>query len=178
MPSIFEPEHPFGIANRLIEYGILNRKPLSVAKLQCLLCCAHGWSLSFLDTPLVGESFLAAGNGPELASVREELACYAGVPILHKICEPVVPVGTQKIEVLVRDFKDNSGAVFAILANVWQSYGGMSEEWVLRLILKEGSPWHISRSRSRTTSHPEILESDFREYYNNSRVVYGTSRCI
>jgi uncharacterized phage-associated protein len=118
------------IANYILELADTDSdsEPITHMKLQKLLYYAHGWYLSFHDSPLFTERIQAWKHGPVVPSVYRAFQNCGSSPITSHV--PGVPV-----------ISPTDSNTKAFLSSVWQAYKRFSGVSLSSFTHQPGTPW-------------------------------------
>jgi uncharacterized phage-associated protein len=120
------------IANYFLELGRRDWIPIDPMKLQKLVYLAHGWSLLFLNKPLIREPIEAWRYGPVVPELYQEFKRFGGSPIT----QPAQMGPGESTSGLDQETK-------SLLEAVWERYKSLSPIQLSILTHEAGSAWDL-----------------------------------
>jgi uncharacterized phage-associated protein len=120
------------IANYFLELGKRDGVPIDPLKLQKLVYLAHGWSLFFLQRPLIREPFEAWRYGPVVPELYQEFRRFGGWPITD-LARGVPCESTHGIDQQTR----------SLLNAVWERYRHLTPIQLSMLTHEPGYAWDL-----------------------------------
>jgi len=124
------------VANYFLEMGQKEGILIDPLKLQKLVYLAHGWSLLFLNRPLIKEKIEAWRYGPVVPELYQEFKKFGASPITE-FARPVPLESTNGIDPQTK----------SLLYAVWQKYGSLSPIQLSVLTHEPGSAWDLAQRR-------------------------------
>ena len=143
------------IANEFITLASREAIELDPLKIQKLIYLTHGWSLAFLDRPLIEEAIEAWTYGPVVPEIYRAFRSY-GYSSIDKTLP--IPDNTTEIDEQSR----------RLIAEVWKTYKGRTGVQLSMLTHEPGYAWDVTRREqgdSRRFNSPtisnEMIKSEF-----------------
>lgn len=128
------------IANYFLELARRDGIPIDPLKLQKLVYLAHGWSLFFLNRPLIKEPIEAWRYGPVVPTLYNEFKRFGASPITDFArAEPLE--STYGIDQETKNLLDA----------VWQRYLALSSIQLSMLTHEPGYAWDLTQRRGEFT---------------------------
>jgi len=128
------------VANYFLGLAGRDRVPIDPVKLQKLIYLAHGWSLRFLNRPLIREPFEAWRYGPMVPALYEEFKRFGASPITA-FAREVPGESAYGIDPETK----------SLLDTVWKRYGSLSSVQLSMLLHEPGYAWELTRRRDALT---------------------------
>lgn len=141
--------NPICIVNEFIELAKKNGDNLTHMQAQKLLYIAHGYSLAFLNEPLLEEPVCAWRYGPVIPSVYYALRHNRSNAIASK-------APTTSVEPEVIDSKTES-----LLTMIYETYGKLSGVVLSEFTHRPGTPW----SQAMVKKENIISDASIKDYY-------------
>lgn len=124
------------VANYFLELGRRDWVAIDPLKLQKLVYLAHGWSLQFLQRPLIKEPFEAWRYGPVVPVLYQEFRRFGGWPITD------FAAGVPGESPYAIDHQTKS-----LLDAVWERYKALTPIQLSALTHEPGSAWDLVQRR-------------------------------
>lgn len=141
--------NPICIVNEFIERAKNNGDDLTHMQAQKLLYVAHGYSLAFLNEPLLEEPVCAWRYGPVIPSVYYALRHNRSNPISEKASSTsVVP---EKVD----------SKTASLLDLIYETYGKLSGVLLSEFTHRPGTPWSQAMAKRENI----ISDASIKEYY-------------
>lgn len=141
--------NPICIVNEFIERAKKNGDNLTHMQAQKLLYVAHGYSLAFLNEPLLEEPVCAWRYGPVIPSVYYALRHNRSNPISEKASSTsVVP---EKID----------SKTASLLDMIYETYGKLSGVLLSEFTHRPGTPWSQAIEKRENI----ISDASIKDYY-------------
>lgn len=141
--------NPICIVNEFIERAKKNGADLTHMQAQKLLYIAHGYSLAFLDEPLLEEPVCAWRYGPVIPSVYYALRHNRSKPIVEK-------AASTSLKPEVVDSKTAS-----LLDMIYGTYGKLSGVELSEFTHRSGTPWSQAMEKRENI----ISDASIKDYY-------------
>lgn len=120
------------VANYLLELGKRDGVPIDPLKLQKLVYLAHGWSLVFLQRPLIKDAVEAWRFGPVVPALYREFKRFGASPITDSTAV------AGPAETLDADSR-------ALIDAVWDRYKALSPIQLSMFTHERGYAWDLAR---------------------------------
>ena len=141
----------FDVANAFIAIAKKEGRTLTNLQLQKLVYIAFGYFAGLMNDRLFPETIEAWNYGPVIPDLYHELKQYG--------------VGAVTDALPSRNTINGGGAEITIIDAVWESYGMYSPLELSSLTHKEGTPWKVTRDKTKNRRHAEISFGLIREHY-------------
>lgn len=146
------------VANYLIELATKDNKPIRLLGLIKRVYIAHGFALALLGHGLLDKRFdkvEAWKYGPVIPSVYHSFKQYKSNPIKEGtvVMEWDDIKGEPVFEIPILTKEDEK----SIVEMVWKRYASFSDNELVSLTHKQGSPWNLCFKESKNTEIPDEL---------------------
>jgi uncharacterized phage-associated protein len=142
------PVRATAIANYFLDVANAAGAAVTPMKLQKLVYFSHGWNLAITEEPLINETVEAWRWGPVVPSLWGELKQYGSGPVSEKLTRlaKVSPFEFEVVEDTLESYdpplsNDQIAFTNALLARMWEIYGGLSAVQLSNMTHEDGSPW-------------------------------------
>lgn len=143
------------VANRIIErHHQKHGENITLTKLQKLAYYTQGWYLAVFNAPLFEDEIQALSFGPTVASLHHRFKYLSG----HNI-----PIDNQYASV---GYEDLTPDQITMIDKVVDRYGEFSEEKLVNLTRKKGTPWanHRAAGNTRLVMSFESISKYFKQF--------------
>ncbi len=144
------------IANVILKYSWKNNIEVTKMQLIKLVYLAHGWSLAFLEKPIVNDTPEAWKLGPVYPKLYNKLSGYTSQSVNKLIADEETNIPYTANEL--------SGGEKALIKNVTTSYGKYGAFVLSDMTHKDGTPWSKTYQNGIGLYKP-IPENILAEYY-------------
>ncbi|EPM9361275.1 Panacea domain-containing protein [Enterobacter ludwigii] len=141
--------NPICIVNEFIDRARKNGDNLTHMQVQKLLYIAHGYSLAFLEEPLLEEPVCAWRYGPVIPSVYYALRHNRSNPIAERAVSTAL-----KPEVV-------NAKTASLLDSIYETYGKLSGVALSEFTHRAGTPWSQAMDKRENI----ISDASIKDYY-------------
>lgn len=118
------------VANTFISHGAKDGKQFTPMQLLKLTYIAHGWSLAFLDKPLMDDDIEAWKYGPVIPNLYRAIRHYRGNPV----ATPIMLLNGENDKITDEQSK--------VIEFVYRRYGHLDGIALSALTHQTDTPWH------------------------------------
>lgn len=151
------------IANKFIELGISNGRPITPMQAQKLTYIAHGISLGHRGVGLLQEPISAWRYGPVTPSLYHSLKHFGSNPINCKVPDNSYFMPDPSLEAYANQ----------VVKAVYDTYGGYSGEVLSEFTHRQGTPWYQTYHAGQSIIQDSLIDSYYKRLMAQDRSCIG-----
>ena len=149
------------VANYFVDKGQNEGVPVRPLKLMKLVYIAYGFALVLIERSIIDKRFdkvEAWKYGPVIPSVYHSFKMYGSNPVKDKTVI-LEENGNNGIQMITPELEED--IVKEICDFVWKRYGGLSDNELVSLLHRKGTPWELVYVEGENAEIPDYYTSAY-----------------